>query len=194
MRPSRATAPAAPPRVLAMAAPRPACGCWTPATAPARPSCLDGAPGQRPHPAAAARVHCASLPLACCHSSSAPLKRPLPCLAWRRGCVAEDTLGWVNRTAHHLSPAPSLAFVHIPVPQVCAPRLHAPPSAPFGRPGLPEPAAQTTQRCAVGGDRGESLAGCVQFQDVWWDAPTRGRKLEDVACSVRDTGLLGVAK
>ncbi|EFN59663.1 hypothetical protein CHLNCDRAFT_133158 [Chlorella variabilis] len=42
--------------------------------------------------------------------------------------------------------------------------------------------------------------GCVAedtlgwFQDVWWDAPTRGRKLEDVACSVRDTGLLGVAK
>lgn len=41
-----------------------------------------------------------------------------PLLAIRRGCVAEDTLSWVNTTASRMPAAPSIAFVHIPIPQV----------------------------------------------------------------------------
>ena len=35
-----------------------------------------------------------------------------------RGCVGGDTLAWVNATLQQLPQVPSLAFVHIPVPQV----------------------------------------------------------------------------
>ena len=34
----------------------------------------------------------------------------------------------------------------------------------------------------------------LQFKEAWYDAPTVGRKQEDVACSVRDTGLFGLAR
>ena len=33
-----------------------------------------------------------------------------------------------------------------------------------------------------------------QFRDVWVGSPTAGRRAEDVACSVRDTGLFEVAR
>jgi pre-mRNA-splicing factor SYF1 len=33
-----------------------------------------------------------------------------------------------------------------------------------------------------------------QFRDAWVDSPTEGRRAEDVACSVRDTGLFELAR
>lgn len=44
--------------------------------------------------------------------------RTCPPLMWGWGCVAPDALAWLNATAAALPPAPSLAFVHIPIPQV----------------------------------------------------------------------------
>ncbi len=35
-----------------------------------------------------------------------------------RGCVGSRTLDWVRSTAAHLPRVPSLAFIHIPVPQL----------------------------------------------------------------------------
>ncbi|KAL4444638.1 hypothetical protein ABPG77_002455 [Micractinium sp. CCAP 211/92] len=75
--------------------------------------------------------------------------RYCPPLMYGWGCVAEDTLSWVNTTASRMPAAPSIAFVHIPIPQ---------------------------------------------FIDVWWDEPTVGNKQEDVACSVRDTGLFQLSR
>ncbi|KAL4427687.1 hypothetical protein ABPG75_001776 [Micractinium tetrahymenae] len=75
--------------------------------------------------------------------------RYCPPLMYGWGCVEEDTLAWVNATAASMPTVPSLAFVHIPIPQ---------------------------------------------FRDVWSDEPTVGSKEEDVACSVRDTGLFALAR
>ncbi|KAI3429468.1 hypothetical protein D9Q98_005560 [Chlorella vulgaris] len=76
-------------------------------------------------------------------------ERTCPPLMFGWGCVAEDTLQWLNATTQRLPPAPGLAFVHIPLPQ---------------------------------------------FRNAWHDGPTVGSKLEDIACSVRDTGLLQLAR
>lgn len=38
-------------------------------------------------------------------------------LAWGWGCVPADTVDWVRQQAARLPPVPSLAFVHIPLPQ-----------------------------------------------------------------------------
>ena len=38
----------------------------------------------------------------------------------RRGCVAPDTVAWVRQQAARLPRVPSLAFVHIPLPQMAA--------------------------------------------------------------------------
>lgn len=53
-------------------------------------------------------------------SSLAHHRRPCPAAAAaavRRGCVSPEVLGWVQRTADALPTVPSLAFIHIPVPQ-----------------------------------------------------------------------------
>ncbi len=43
-----------------------------------------------------------------------PGPQPLCCC---RGCVARDTVQWMQRVAAGLPRVPSLAFIHIPVPQ-----------------------------------------------------------------------------
>ncbi|PRW60250.1 ser thr phosphatase family [Chlorella sorokiniana] len=77
------------------------------------------------------------------------MNRFCPPLMFGWGCVAPDTLAWLDETSAGLPRLPSLVFVHIPIPQ---------------------------------------------FNDAWYDAPTVGRKEEDVACSARDTGLFSLAK
>lgn len=46
------------------------------------------------------------------------MNRFCPPLMFGWGCVAPDTLDWLNDTSAGLPPVPSLAFVHIPIPQV----------------------------------------------------------------------------
>lgn len=104
--------------------------------------------------------------------------------------MAGDTLSWVREACGRIPDVPSLAFVHIPVPQVCVEGVVG-----FGG--------------VEGGERGPQLhCGCrhrhlpatyllpsyVQFMEVWVACPTVGRKQEDVACSARDTGLFDLAR
>lgn len=46
------------------------------------------------------------------------MNRFCPPLMFGWGCVAPDTLAWLNDTSAGLPAVPSLAFVHIPIPQV----------------------------------------------------------------------------
>lgn len=58
-------------------------------------------------------------------STAAAAPPPLPNSACR-GCVGSRTLEWVKSTAAHLPRVPSLAFIHIPVPQLVDAYNHFP--------------------------------------------------------------------
>lgn len=135
------------------------------------------------------------------------MNRFCPPLMFGWGCVAQDTLAWLNATSAGLPPVPSLAFVHIPIPQVgggCQRRMrgrciHSCLKRRVLQPCLP-------RRCLLllgHAWYNVAIATCCtsvllpdppQFKEAWYDAPTVGRKEEDVACSVRDTGLFNLAR
>ena len=54
------------------------------------------------------------------------LQCPLPPRTIRRGCVGSRTLDWVRATAARLPRVPSVAFIHIPVPQLVDAYNHFP--------------------------------------------------------------------
>ena len=125
----------------------------------------------------------------------------------RRGCVAKNTVEWMRQAAAGLPRVPSLAFIHIPIPQA---RMACPSLAILAAAPLLQRSRPAALRAGMGcmnrkAQCPEHLsAHCVlsavpalparpparaQFMGVWNEECTWGSKEESVNCPLIDTGI-----